>query len=55
MGRRNRKGRDISSWLVVDKPKGVASSAVVNKAKWAFDGRCCMDPHSTDIGGGLPS
>ena len=36
MGRR-KKGRDISGWLVVDKPAGISSAAVVNKVKWAFD------------------
>ncbi|MEL6996583.1 MAG: tRNA pseudouridine(55) synthase TruB, partial [Pseudomonadota bacterium] len=28
---RSRKGRDISGWLVVDKPAGMTSTAVVNK------------------------
>ncbi len=32
-----KKGRDISGWLVVDKPAGVTSTAVVNKVRWAFD------------------
>ena len=35
MGRK-RKGRAISGWLVVDKPAGVTSTAVVNKVRWAL-------------------
>lgn len=31
-----RKGRDISGWLVIDKPAGPTSTAVVNKVRWAF-------------------
>jgi len=33
---RKRKGRPIDGWLVVDKPLGWTSTAVVNKAKWAL-------------------
>jgi tRNA pseudouridine55 synthase len=33
---RRRKGRSISGWLVVDKPAGITSTAVVNKVRWAF-------------------
>jgi hypothetical protein len=36
MGRK-RKGRAISGWLVVDKPAGITSTAVVNKVRWALD------------------
>jgi tRNA pseudouridine55 synthase len=54
MGRRNKKGRDVSGWLVVDKPAGVTSSAVVNKAKWAFDAKKAghagtLDPEATGV------
>jgi len=35
MGRK-RKGRAISGWLLVDKPAGVTSTAVVNKVRWAL-------------------
>lgn len=35
MARRG-KGRNISGWLIVDKPAGLTSSDVVNKVKWAF-------------------
>lgn len=33
---RKRKGNPISGWLVVDKPLGITSTAVVNKARWAL-------------------
>src|SRR6056300_1316031 len=33
---RKKKGRNISGWLVIDKPAGITSTAVVNKVKWAF-------------------
>lgn len=53
MGRRM-KGRDISGWLVVDKPAGLTSSAVVNKVRWALDARKAghagtLDPLATGI------
>jgi len=51
---RTRKGRDISGWLVVDKPAGVTSTAVVNKVKWAFDAKKAghagtLDPDATGV------
>ena len=33
---RKRKGRPIDGWLIVDKPAGITSTAVVGKARWAF-------------------
>lgn len=53
MGRK-RKGRDISGWLVVDKPAGVTSTAVVNKVRWAFDAKKAghagtLDPDATGV------
>lgn len=33
---RRRKGNRLDGWLVVDKPLGVTSSDVVNKARWAL-------------------
>ena len=33
---RRRKGRAISGWVIIDKPAGWTSTAVVNKVKWAF-------------------
>ena len=51
---RKRKGRDISGWLVVDKPAGLTSTAVVNKVKWAFDAKKAghagtLDPDATGV------
>ena len=51
---RRKKGRAISGWLIVDKPLGVTSSAVVNKAKWAFDAQKAghagtLDPEATGV------
>lgn len=53
MGRR-RKGRDISGWIVVDKPEGITSTAVVNKVRWAFDAKKAghsgtLDPAATGV------
>ena len=53
MGRK-RKGRDVSGWLVVDKPAGPTSSAVVNKVRWALDARKAghagtLDPEATGV------
>ncbi len=53
MGRR-RKGRDISGWLVVDKPAGMTSTAVVNKVRWALDAKKAghagtLDPEATGV------
>ena len=49
-----KKGRDISGWLVVDKPAGVTSTAVVNKVRWAFDAKKAghagtLDPAATGV------
>lgn len=51
---RRKKGRDISGWLIVDKPAGMTSSAVVNKVRWAFDARKAghagtLDPQATGV------
>ncbi len=51
---RSRKGRDISGWLVVDKPAGLTSNAVVNKVRWAFGARKAghagtLDPEATGV------
>lgn len=51
---RKRKGRDISGWLVVDKPAGLTSTAVVNKVRWALDARKAghagtLDPEATGV------
>lgn len=51
---RRRKGRDISGWLVVDKPAGLTSTAVVNKVRWALDAKKAghagtLDPEATGV------
>jgi len=51
---RVRKGRAISGWLVVDKPAGITSTAVVNKVKWAFSAQKAghagtLDPDATGV------
>ena len=38
MGRRS-KGRDISGWLVIDKPAGPTSTTVVNQVRWAMNAK----------------
>ncbi len=53
MGRR-KKGRDVHGWLVVDKPAGISSNAVVNKVRWAFDAKKAghagtLDPEATGV------
>ena len=51
---RRKKGRDISGWLVVDKPKGMTSTAVVNKVRWAYGAQKAghagtLDPDATGV------
>ncbi|WP_368345300.1 tRNA pseudouridine(55) synthase TruB [Pelagovum sp. HNIBRBA483] len=51
---RRRKGRNISGWLIVDKPAGITSTAVVNKVRWAFDAQKAghagtLDPDATGV------
>ncbi|MFW8593613.1 tRNA pseudouridine(55) synthase TruB [Cribrihabitans neustonicus] len=51
---RKRKGRDISGWLVVDKPAGMTSTAVVNKVRWALEAKKAghagtLDPEATGV------
>ncbi|MFT4150704.1 MAG: tRNA pseudouridine(55) synthase TruB [Paracoccaceae bacterium] len=51
---RIRKGRAVSGWLIVDKPAGVTSTAVVNKVKWAFGAQKAghagtLDPAATGV------
>ena len=53
MGRK-RKGRAVSGWLVVDKPAGITSTAVVNKVRWAFGAAKAghagtLDPEATGV------
>lgn len=51
---RGRKGRDVSGWLVIDKPAGITSNAVVNKVRWAFGAKKAghagtLDPEATGV------
>ena len=51
---RTRKGRAVSGFLVVDKPAGVTSSAVVNKVRWAMGAKKAghagtLDPAATGL------
>ncbi len=53
MGRK-RKGRAISGWLIVDKPAGVTSTAIVNKVRWALQAQKAghagtLDPAATGV------
>lgn len=53
MGRK-RKGRDISGWLIVDKPAGLTSTSVVNKVRWALEAKKAghagtLDPDATGV------
>lgn len=53
MGRK-RKGRHVSGWVILDKPAGPTSTAIVNKVKWAFDAQKAghagtLDPAATGI------
>jgi tRNA pseudouridine55 synthase len=48
------RGRDISGWLIVDKPSGIGSTDVVARCKRAFDARKCghggtLDPLATGL------
>ncbi|WP_424987233.1 tRNA pseudouridine(55) synthase TruB [Microbulbifer sp. S227A] len=53
MGRK-RKGRDISGWLIIDKPAGPTSTAIVNKVRWAMNAQKAghagtLDPAATGV------
>lgn len=53
MGRR-RKGRELSGWVIVDKPAGITSTSVVNKVRWALDAKKAghagtLDPEATGV------
>lgn len=53
MGRR-KKGRKVHGWLVIDKPAGVTSTTMVNKARWAFGAQKAghagtLDPAATGV------
>ncbi|WP_295048974.1 tRNA pseudouridine(55) synthase TruB [uncultured Paracoccus sp.] len=49
-----KKGRDINGWLIVDKPAGIGSTAVVAKVRWALDAKKAghagtLDPDATGV------
>ncbi|WP_372840219.1 tRNA pseudouridine(55) synthase TruB [Phaeovulum sp.] len=49
-----KKGRDVSGWLIVDKPAGITSTAVVGKVRWALDAKKAghagtLDPAATGV------
>ncbi|KAJ57528.1 pseudouridine synthase [Actibacterium mucosum KCTC 23349] len=51
---RSRKGRDVSGWIVVNKPAGPSSNAIVNKVRWAFQAKKAghagtLDPEATGV------
>jgi tRNA pseudouridine55 synthase len=49
-----KRGRDISGWLIVDKPAGIGSTDIVGKARWALDAKKAghagtLDPAATGL------
>jgi len=51
---RRRRGRAVHGWLVIDKPAGITSSAVVGKVRWALDAQKAghagtLDPDATGV------
>ena len=51
---RRKKGRDVSGWVVVDKPSGMSSTNVVSKVRWAFNANKAghagtLDPEATGL------
>ncbi len=51
---RGKRGRPVHGWLIVDKPAGVTSAAVVAKAKWALGAQKAghagtLDPAATGL------
>lgn len=51
---RKRKGRPLNGWLIVDKPAGLTSTAVVNKVRWALQAQKAghagtLDPEATGV------
>ena len=51
---RRRKGRQLDGWVIIDKPAGISSSAIVNKVKWVLDANKAghagtLDPEATGL------
>lgn len=54
MGRRRKKGRPVSGWLILDKPYDMGSTEAVSKAKWLFQAQKAghagtLDPLATGV------
>ena len=54
MGRRRKKGRPVSGWLILDKPLGMGSTEAVGKVKWLFQAQKAghagtLDPLATGV------
>ena len=54
MGRRRKKGRPVSGWLIVDKAYDVGSTETVSKARWLFQAQKAghagtLDPLATGV------
>ncbi|MEL7488360.1 MAG: tRNA pseudouridine(55) synthase TruB [Pseudomonadota bacterium] len=54
MGRRRKKGRPVSGWLVLDKPYDFGSTEAVSKIKWLFQAQKAghagtLDPLATGV------
>lgn len=49
-----KSGRDITGWLIVDKPAGIGSTQIVGKVRWALDAKKAghagtLDPAATGL------
>ncbi len=54
MGRRRKKGRPVSGWLILDKPFDLGSTQAVGKVKWLFQAQKAghagtLDPLATGV------
>ncbi|MEM9617384.1 MAG: tRNA pseudouridine(55) synthase TruB [Pseudomonadota bacterium] len=54
MGKRRKKGRPVSGWLILDKPYDFGSTQAVSKAKWLFQAQKAghagtLDPLATGV------
>lgn len=54
MGKRRKKGRPVSGWLILDKPLGMGSTQGVGKVKWLFQAQKAghagtLDPLATGV------
>lgn len=51
---RRKKGRPVHGWVIIDKPAGPSSTAVVGKVRWAFEAQKAghagtLDPEATGL------